>query len=100
MGLAGCGSVEFLSVALDVDTINGEAPRHAARVTDSRVDLRSMLVASREEGVGHFNALLSELKNRSRLRVEDEFLAGLMLAIVGNGSFEMLRSGQRVPRLA
>ncbi len=88
------GIVEFLSVALDVGTINGEALRHAARVTDSGVDLRSMLVASREERVGRFNKLLAELKNRNRLGVEDEFLAGLMLAIVGNGSFEMLRSAR------
>lgn len=88
------GIVEFISVALDVGTINGEALRHAMRVTDSSVDLRSMLVASREERVGRFNKLLSELKNRSTLGVEDEFLAGLMLAIVGNGSFEMLRSAR------
>ncbi|WP_421362410.1 hypothetical protein [Agrobacterium rosae] len=88
------GIVDFLSVALDVGTINGEALRHAARVTNSAVDLRSMLVASREERVGRFNTLLADLKNRSRLGIEDEFLAGLMLAIVGNGSFEMLRSAR------
>ncbi|TCQ14628.1 hypothetical protein [Rhizobium sp. PP-CC-3G-465] len=88
------GIVEFLSVALDVGTINGEALHYAARATGSGVDLRSMLVASREERVGRFNKLLSEMKSRRRFGVDDEFLAGLMLAIAGNGSFDMLRSAR------
>lgn len=88
------GIVDFISIALEFGTINRETLRHAAKVTNPNIDLSAMLVASREERVGWFNKLLSELRNRSRLRVEDEFLAGLMLAIVGNGSFEMLRSAR------
>lgn len=88
------GIVEFLSAALDAGTINSETLRLVSRGIASGADLGSMLTASREERVGRFNALLAELKERSRSDVESEFLAGLMLAIAGNGSFEMIRSAR------
>ena len=88
------GIVQFLSAALDAGTVNSEVLRYVSGGVAAGFDLRSVLTASREERVGRFNALLAELKHRSRPDVEAEFLAGLMLAIVGNGSFEMLRSAR------
>lgn len=88
------GVVEFLSTALDVGSITNESLRFASRAMSSSIDFQSMLTAPREERVGRFNAFISDLKNRSRLEIEDEFTAGLMLAIAGNGSFDMLRSAR------
>ncbi|MGH0212301.1 hypothetical protein NKY66_00030 [Sinorhizobium meliloti] len=86
--------IDFLATALKTRTINGEALRLISGDVAPNADLRSMLTASREERVGRFNVFISELKERGRLDVAAEFTAGLMLAIAGNGSFEMIRSAR------
>jgi hypothetical protein len=74
----------------------------ANTLRDLRLGLRSeinpeqMLGASREDRIRSFNQFVSAMGQRASDRLEEPFMAGLLLAIVGNGSFDMLRSAREL----
>lgn len=83
----------FMSEALGRGSVRPEMLRRLAPLAGP-VDLAALLVSSREERINRFNEVLSDLKGRGEGGVGAEFLAGLMLAIAGNGSFDLLRSAR------
>lgn len=85
--------VRFLSDAVAVGTIQPAMLRVVAPLS-SGADFETLIAASREERINRFNDVVSDLKRRSDRGLRSEFLAGLMLAIAGNGSFDLLRSAR------
>lgn len=85
--------VHFLSEAVAAGSIQPSMLRLVAPLSGS-VDLEALIAASREERINRFNDVISELKRRSDRSQRSEFVAGLMLAIAGNGSFDLLRSAR------
>lgn len=85
--------VHFLSDAIEVGTIQPAMLRVVAPLS-SGVDFETLIAAPREERINRFNEIVSDLKRRSDRGLRSEFLAGLMLAIAGNGSFDLLRSAR------
>lgn len=85
--------MNFVSMALMQGAVQPEMLRHLAPLAGS-VDLLALLASSREDRINRFNEVVADLKRRSERGVRAEFLAGLMLAIAGNGSFELLRSAR------
>jgi hypothetical protein len=57
-----------------------------------KVDPAKILASSREERIRAFNDLVVSLDPSSDDPLPGQFLAGLLLAISGNGSFDLLRS--------
>ena len=84
----------FVSMALVRGSVQPEMLRRLAPLSGT-VDLLALLSSSREERITRFNSVVADLKLRSELGAEAAFLAGLMLAIAGNGSFELLRSARQ-----
>lgn len=83
----------FLSEALLRGSIQPEMLQLLAPLAKS-LDLPALLASSREERINRFNDVIADLKLRGARGTGAEFLAGLMLAIAGNGSFELLRSAR------
>lgn len=83
----------FVSMALVRGTIQSEMLQGLASLAGS-TDLVALLAASREDRINRFNEVVADLKQRGDRGLRAEFLAGLMLAIAGNGTFEMLRSAR------
>lgn len=83
----------FVSMALVRGAVQPEMLRRLAPLAGP-VDLLTLLASSREERITRFNEVIADLKRRSERGAQAEFLAGLMLAIAGNGSFELLRSAR------
>lgn len=84
----------FIRDAVEAQTIRPEMLRSLSEIAGPELDLEKLLVAPREERINRFNATLADLKGRGEIHFRSEFLAGLMLAIAGNGSFEMIRSAR------
>lgn len=83
----------FLSDAVRAGTIKPAMLRVLALLSTG-VDLEALLAASREDRINRFNETISDFKRRSDRGLKSEFVAGLMLAIAGNGSFDLLRSAR------
>ncbi len=62
----------------------------------SDIDPEQMLIASREDRIRSFNRFVATMGERASDGLEEPFMAGLLLAIVGNGSFDMLRSAREL----
>ena len=60
------------------------------------IDPAKVLTSSREERIKIFNDFVIGLDTSDRDPLTGQFLAGLLLAISGNGSFELLRSGKEL----
>jgi hypothetical protein len=86
--------VAFIAAAVEGKSIRPDMLQRLSAITGPDLDLGKILAASREERISRFNATLADLKRRGDNRLQSEFLAGLMLAMAGNGSFEMLRSAR------
>ncbi|QWG20334.1 hypothetical protein KMZ68_11110 [Bradyrhizobium sediminis] len=86
--------VEFIAAAVEARSVRPEMLRPLSAIAGLDLDLVKLLGASREERISRFNATLTQLKSRGEGGLQSEFLAGLMLAIAGNGSFEMMRSAR------
>lgn len=84
----------FVSMALVGGTVQPEMLRRLAPLSEP-VDLPALLSSSREERITRFNKFVSDLKLHGQRSAVAAFLAGLMLAIAGNGSFELLRSARQ-----
>ncbi|GAA0325523.1 hypothetical protein GCM10009087_39810 [Sphingomonas oligophenolica] len=84
---------DFLATALARGSIQPDMLRSLDPLA-GQVDLMGLLAASREERINRFNEMVADLKRRSDRGLRSEFVAGLMLAIAGNGSFELLRSAR------
>lgn len=84
---------QFLSSALGAGVIRSDMLRQLAPLAVG-VDFGALLSASREERINRFNEVVSDLKRRSVRELRSEFVGGLMLAIVGNGAFDQLRSAR------
>ena len=84
----------FISEAVESRAIRPDLLRSLSGIGGADVDLTKLLVASREERIGRFNETLADFRRRGENGLSSEFLAGLMLAIAGNGSFEMMRSAR------
>jgi len=83
----------FLSSALAAGAIRPDLLKQLAPIS-AGVDFVTLLAASREERINRFNEIVADLKRRSDRGLRSEFVAGLMLAIAGNGAFEQLRSAR------
>jgi len=86
--------VEFIAAAIEARSVRPDMLRVLSTIAGPDLDLVRLLAASREERISRFNATIAQLKNRGESGLKPEFLAGLMLAMAGNGSFEMLRSAR------
>lgn len=86
---------EFIQVALNVG-VTGDLLRVVGRALPSGIDMAEMLAASREERIKSFTYFVATLGEGDSDSFERAFMAGLMLAIAGNGSFDMLRSGREL----
>ncbi|MCK1654741.1 hypothetical protein IVA88_25315 [Bradyrhizobium sp. 149] len=84
----------FIRDAVEAGAIRPEMLRSLSEIAGPELDLEKMLAASREERINRFNAALADLKRRGETDFRSQFLAGLMLAIAGNGSFELIRSAR------
>lgn len=84
---------DFLSLAIARGSIRPEMLGGLASLSRG-VDLVTLIAASREERINRFNEVMQDLRRRSDRSVRSEFVGGLMLAIAGNGSFELLRSAR------
>jgi len=84
---------EFLSLAIERGSIRSDMLGGLAALTRG-VDLVALMAASREERINRFNEVMQDFRRRSDRGVHSEFVGGLMLAIAGNGSFELLRSAR------
>lgn len=84
---------DFLSLALVRGSIRSDMLDRLTSLSRG-VDFVTLIAASREERINRFNEVMSDLKRRSDRGVRSEFVGGLMLAIAGNGSFELLRSAR------
>jgi hypothetical protein len=84
----------FLASAMEARSIRPDMLRPLSAIAGPKLDLVKLLASSREERISRFNATLSDLKERGDSGVQSEFLAGLLLAMAGNGSFDMLRSAR------
>ncbi|WP_035967718.1 hypothetical protein [Bradyrhizobium sp. YR681] len=84
----------FIREAVEARAIRPEMLRSLSEIAGPELDLEKMLAASREERINRFNAALADLKRRGEADLRSQFLAGLMLAMAGNGSFEMIRSAR------
>ncbi|QRF67789.1 hypothetical protein [Ponticoccus alexandrii] len=85
--------VGFLSAAIEVGSIKPEMLRALAPLSPV-IDLEKLLSASREERISSFNRVILNFKERGDRGLKAEFVAGLILAISGNGSFDLLRSAR------
>ncbi|WP_139114795.1 hypothetical protein [Rhizorhabdus dicambivorans] len=83
----------FIQAAL-TRGVNSELLRKLDYELPNHIDLVAMLAASREERIQLFNRFVSSVSAGAPDRFESTFIAGLLLAIAGNGSFEMLRSAR------
>jgi hypothetical protein len=85
--------LSFLTDAIASGTIKPAMLRVLTNLS-SGINLETLLAASREDRINRFNEAISEFKRRSDRGLRSEFVAGLMLAIAGNGSFDLLRSAR------
>lgn len=85
--------IRFLSHAIAAGAIQPAALRIVAPLS-SGADFETLIEASREERINRFNNVISDLQRRRDRGLRAEFVAGLMLAIAGNGSFDLLRSAR------
>ncbi|MCW2362457.1 hypothetical protein M2330_001187 [Sphingobium sp. B10D3B] len=65
-------------------------------VSRGEIEPEKLLTASREDRIRSFNRFVAGMNERSAVGLEEPFMAGLLLAIVGNGSFDMLRSAREL----
>ncbi len=86
---------DFVQVALK-DGVTSELLRKLGHGLPNHTDLAEMLTASREERILSFNRFVANMGEGISDGLEGPFMAGLLLAIVGNGSFEMLRSAREL----
>ena len=75
----------FIRDAVEAQTIRPEMLRSLSEIAGPEINLEKLLVAPREERINRFNSTLADLKRRGEVHFRSEFLAGLMLAIAGNG---------------
>jgi hypothetical protein len=92
--LHGSPIAAFIADAIEAQSIRPDMLRSLSAIAGPDLDLAKLLVAPREERINRFNATLADLKRRGETGLQSEFLAGLMLAMAGNGSFEMIRSAR------
>lgn len=85
----------FLRAAVDAGVTAGIL-RDLRPGIRSDVDPEQMLAASREDRIRSFNRFVAAMGERASDGLEEPFMAGLLLAIVGNGSFDMLRSAREL----
>ena len=83
----------FVDAAL-TGGINSQLLRQLGHSLSRDTSLAEMLAASREERINFFNQYVSNMGQATSDGIEGPFMAGLLLAIAGNGSFEMLRSAR------
>jgi hypothetical protein len=60
------------------------------------LDPSKMLTSSREERIRAFSEFVNQLDSWSHDPLAGQFIAGLLLAIAGNGSFDLLRSSREL----
>lgn len=85
--------VRFLADAVAAGAIQ-PATLRIVKPLSGRADFDTLIETSREDRISRFNDVISDLKRRSDRGPRSEFVAGLMLAIAGNGSFDLLRSAR------
>lgn len=88
--------VRFIAAALREGGVRADLLRSLSSIAGPEGDLAQVLASSREERIGTFNSVLVALKRNSELGLRSQFAAGLLLAVAGNGSFEMLRSAREL----
>ena len=86
----------FILTALRSDGVTPELLRSLGSDFRIPVDPAKVLLSSREERIRSFNEFVSAMGPTPSDKPEKPFLAGLLLAIAGNGSFDMLRSARHL----
>lgn len=85
--------LDFLSEALAAGAIK-QSMLSLLTFPSAGIDLEGLLAASREDRINRFNEAILDFKRRGDRGIRSEFVAGLMLAIAGSGSFDLLRSAR------
>jgi hypothetical protein len=86
----------FIAAAIHGQRVDNSLLLSLASNMSVGIDPAKVLVSSREERIKAFNDFVIGLDTSSREPLAGQFLAGLLLAISGNGSFELLRSGKEL----
>ncbi|PZV39651.1 hypothetical protein [Mesorhizobium kowhaii] len=84
----------FIADAVEAKSVRPSMLRSLSVIAGPELDLVKLLAAPREERISRFNATIADFKSSGARGLQAEFLAGLMLAIAGNGSFDMIRSAR------
>lgn len=87
---------QFLKDALDSGSVRADMLREVSALVGDELDLASFLTSNREERISRFNSAIMDFKRKGERSPRTEFLAGLMLALAGNGTFEMIRSAREL----
>ena len=88
--------VLFIAAALRHGGVRADLLRSLLPITGPEGDFAQVLASSREERIGTFNNALVELRQHGDRGLRGQFAAGLLLAVAGNGSFEMLRTARQL----
>ena len=88
--------VRFIAAAFREGGVRADLLRSLSSIAGPEGNLAQVLASSREERIETFNSVLGELKRSSEHGLRNQFAAGLLLAVAGNGSFEMLRSAREL----
>lgn len=91
--------LDFLRDVLQNGGINRKSLISLASSSSLPFNPAEILASSREERIAAFNNFMSKIEPSGDGSFFDHFLSGLLLAISGNGSFELLRSGRELFKL-
>jgi hypothetical protein len=86
----------FLANAIRGQGVDAGLLQPLVSIMPGKVDPTKILVSSREERIRAFNEFVAGLDYSGQDPLAGQFLAGLLLAITGNGSFDLLRSGKEL----
>ena len=86
----------FLANAIRGQGVDAGLLQPLVSIMPGKVDPTKILVSSREERIRAFKEFVAGLDYSGPDPLAGQFLAGLLLAITGNGSFDLLRSGKEL----
>jgi hypothetical protein len=85
--------LRFLANAIHGQGLGKELLVPSALSTPLGIEPSKLITSPREERIRAFNEFINQPDRWSRDPLGGQFIAGLLLAIAGNGSFDLLRSG-------
>ena len=87
---------QFLASSIEAQGVDKRLLSSLALSMSIEIDPSKVLTSSREERIRAFSDFLNHRDVWSRDPLASQFMAGLLLAIAGNGSFDLLRSSREL----